>query len=163
MATSKRNRFSRTNDSDYDDHAEMSDAQEAPKPAKNKTPATQPRSSLASFRAAPLATPSSPSAPSSLFAKPSSSSRPQPPFPSTSTATASASKGKGKEEERYPWLANPCDAQRRPVTDPDYDPRTLYIPPAAYNKLTDFEKQFWDIKKNHFDTVVFFKKGKFFE
>src|SRR5690606_11994164 len=36
-------------------------------------------------------------------------------------------------------------------------------PPAAYAKLTPFEKQFWDIKRKHFDKVIFFKKGKFYE
>lgn len=45
----------------------------------------------------------------------------------------------------------------------DYNPRTLYIPPAQWNKFTPFEKQFWEIKAAHFDTVVFFKKGKFYE
>ena len=30
-------------------------------------------------------------------------------------------------------------------------------------KFTPFEKQFWDIKSKFFDTIVFFKKGKFFE
>lgn len=33
----------------------------------------------------------------------------------------------------------------------------------AWSKFTPFEKQFWDIKCKFFDTVVFFKKGKFFE
>ena len=44
-----------------------------------------------------------------------------------------------------------------------YDERTLYIPDCAWNKFTPFEKQFWEIKCKFFDTVVFFKKGKFFE
>lgn len=46
---------------------------------------------------------------------------------------------------------------------PDYDPRNLYIPPSAWRVFTPFEKQFWEIKSKHFDTVVFFKKGKFYE
>lgn len=44
-----------------------------------------------------------------------------------------------------------------------YDERTLYIPESAWSKFTPFEKQFWEIKTKFFDTVVFFKKGKFFE
>jgi DNA mismatch repair protein MSH6 len=39
----------------------------------------------------------------------------------------------------------------------------LYIPKQAWNSFTPFEKQFWEIKSKHWDTVVFFKKGKFFE
>lgn len=44
-----------------------------------------------------------------------------------------------------------------------YDERTLHIPDSAWAKFTAFERQFWEIKCNFFDTVVFFKKGKFFE
>ncbi|KAJ3091283.1 DNA mismatch repair protein msh6 [Quaeritorhiza haematococci] len=72
-------------------------------------------------------------------------------------------KFKEKNEQRYSWLENVQDAERRPVGHPDYDPRTLYIPDAARRKFTDFERQFWEIKANHWDTVVFFKKGKFYE
>ncbi len=72
-------------------------------------------------------------------------------------------KFKEKNDERYSWLANPLDAQKRAPQDPDYDPRTLYVPASAWNTFTPFEKQFWEIKSAHWDTVVFFKKGKFFE
>ena len=46
----------------------------------------------------------------------------------------------------------------RPGQD-DYDPRTLYIPPKLFDKMTPFERQFWEIKQNHYDTVLFFQKG----
>lgn len=49
------------------------------------------------------------------------------------------------------------------IGEEDYDGRTLNIPDSAWSKFTPFEKQFWDIKTKFFDTVVFFKKGKFFE
>ncbi|KAM0262124.1 hypothetical protein ACHAQJ_001866 [Trichoderma viride] len=65
--------------------------------------------------------------------------------------------------ERYPWLANIQDKDKRSPGDPDYDPRTLFIPPAAWNKFTAFEKQYWEIKQDLWDTIVFFKKGKFYE
>ncbi|KAL1839583.1 hypothetical protein VTJ49DRAFT_1326 [Mycothermus thermophilus] len=66
-------------------------------------------------------------------------------------------------EERYPWLANILDANKNPPGHPDYDPTTLYIPPLAERNFSPFEKQYWDIKKKLWDTVVFFKKGKFYE
>jgi len=66
-------------------------------------------------------------------------------------------------EERYPWLANILDANKNPPGHPDYDPSTLYIPPSAERNFSPFEKQYWEIKKNLWDTVVFFKKGKFYE
>jgi Xaa-Pro aminopeptidase len=47
--------------------------------------------------------------------------------------------------------------------EPGYDPRTIYIPPSAWKTFTPFETQFWEIKQHHYDTVLFFQKGKFFE
>lgn len=66
-------------------------------------------------------------------------------------------------EDRYPWLANIRDKEKRLPSDPEYDPRTIFIPPKAWDKFTPFEKQYWEIKQNLWDTIVFFKKGKFYE
>lgn len=66
-------------------------------------------------------------------------------------------------EKRYPWLAHILDADRNPMDHPDYDPRTLFIPPMAWSKFSPFEKQYWEIKAKFWDTIVFFKKGKFYE
>eukprot|EP00002_Diphylleia_rotans_P021703 TRINITY_DN4230_c0_g1_i6.p1 TRINITY_DN4230_c0_g1~~TRINITY_DN4230_c0_g1_i6.p1 ORF type:complete len:997 (+),score=257.98 TRINITY_DN4230_c0_g1_i6:62-3052(+) len=67
------------------------------------------------------------------------------------------------DDARFDWLENIRDAKGVKKGDPGYDPTTLFIPPIALQKLTAFEKQYWDIKRKHFDTVVFFKKGKFYE
>lgn len=83
--------------------------------------------------------------------------------PAPSSSAASKPFGKGKEEVRHPWLANVKDADGNPPDHPDYDPRTLYIPPYAWNKFTPFEKQYWEIKCKNYDTIVFFRKGKFYE
>ena len=66
-------------------------------------------------------------------------------------------------EQRYTWLANIKDADRNEPGDPEYDPRTIYIPPLAWDKFSPFEKQYWEIKQKFWDTMVFFKKGKFYE
>ncbi|KAJ6104493.1 hypothetical protein N7523_010813 [Penicillium sp. IBT 18751x] len=66
-------------------------------------------------------------------------------------------------EQRYPWLANPKDMDGNPPGHPDFDPRTIYVPPLAWSKFSPFEKQYWEIKQKFWDTVVFFKKGKFYE
>ncbi|TPX40170.1 hypothetical protein SeMB42_g06113, partial [Synchytrium endobioticum] len=68
-----------------------------------------------------------------------------------------------KNEKRYAFLKDIRDAEGRKPDDPEYDPRTLYIPPSAFNGFTEFEKQFWRVKKDYWDTIVFFKKGKFYE
>jgi len=70
---------------------------------------------------------------------------------------------KSEPEMRYEWLANLQDIDRHPVGHPEYDPRTVYIPPMAWAKFSAFETQYWEIKQKFWDTVVFFKKGKFYE
>ena len=72
-------------------------------------------------------------------------------------------KEKNNQEARYSFLVNIKDKNKIPKGEKGYDPTSLYIPQKDYDKFTPFEKQFWDIKSKHFDTVVFFKKGKFYE
>ncbi|KAI1810795.1 DNA mismatch repair protein msh6 [Poronia punctata] len=66
-------------------------------------------------------------------------------------------------EDRYPWLAKITDIDRHPPDHPDYDPSTVYVPLVAWNQFSAFEKQYWEIKQKLWNTVVFFKKGKFYE
>ena len=66
-------------------------------------------------------------------------------------------------EQRHAWLEDIRDIDRNPRDHPDYDPRTLYIPPIAWRGFSPFEKQYWEIKQKFWDTIVFFKKGKFYE
>jgi DNA mismatch repair protein MSH6 len=66
-------------------------------------------------------------------------------------------------EERYHWILNRLDGSQRPQEHPEFDKKTIYIPPEQWKKFTPFEKQFWEIKSKHFDIVIFFKKGKFYE
>ncbi|MCJ1245224.1 DNA mismatch repair protein msh6 [Trapelia coarctata] len=88
--------------------------------------------------------------------------------PAPRKADPSAKKFKQKAhttepEQRYTWLANLKDADKNPPDHSDYDPRTVYIPPLAWSNFSAFEKQYWEIKQNLWDTIVFFKKGKFYE
>ncbi|XP_013166336.1 PREDICTED: probable DNA mismatch repair protein Msh6 [Papilio xuthus] len=55
------------------------------------------------------------------------------------------------------------DANKRRPDHPDYDPTTLYVPPDFYITQTPGHKQWWDMKSAHFDCVLFFKVGKFYE
>ncbi|KAK9467760.1 muts domain V-domain-containing protein [Lipomyces arxii] len=92
---------------------------------------------------------------------------PKRPTPVAPARTNSGGKSKksfeSENEERYSWLVEVKDADGNPFGHPDYDPRTLYIPKSAWNKFTAFETQYWEVKSKMFDTVVFFKKGKFYE
>ncbi|CAH7683992.1 muts domain V-domain-containing protein [Phakopsora pachyrhizi] len=67
--------------------------------------------------------------------------------------------------KQAPWsfIREIKDADGNPIGSPEYDPRTLYISKKDWANMTPFEVQFWEIKKNHFDTILFFQKGKFSE
>ena len=89
-----------------------------------------------------------------------------------SSSTTSTSKGKGQikqkasqsdPEKRYSWLADIRDMDGNRPGEPEYDPRTIYVPPMAMAGFSPFEKQYWEIKQKYWDTIVFFKKGKFYE
>lgn len=69
-----------------------------------------------------------------------------------------SAKFKQKNDERYSWLADVKDENGNSPDSEEYDPRTLHVPKSAWAAFTPFEKQFWEIKSKHWDTVVFFKK-----
>ncbi|KAL7302864.1 hypothetical protein TKK_0004096 [Trichogramma kaykai] len=46
---------------------------------------------------------------------------------------------------------------------PEYDAKTLHVPSDFLNKLTPAVRQWWVLKSEHYDTVLFFKVGKFYE
>ncbi|KAF5356840.1 hypothetical protein D9756_006462 [Leucocoprinus leucothites] len=83
--------------------------------------------------------------------------------------TAAERREQGKKNEKksaedpYSFLQDVKDKDGRRPREPGYDPRTLFIPAYAWKEFTPFEKQFWEIKQNHYDTILFFQKGKFFE
>ncbi|KAJ1942892.1 DNA mismatch repair protein msh6, partial [Kickxella alabastrina] len=68
-----------------------------------------------------------------------------------------------KNDERYAWLEDVRDAQGVRPGEVGYDKRTLLIPASSWKQFSPFERQYWEIKSQHWDTVVFFKKGKFYE
>ncbi|KAK4532191.1 hypothetical protein CCYA_CCYA11G3048 [Cyanidiococcus yangmingshanensis] len=64
---------------------------------------------------------------------------------------------------QHPWSVDVRDSSGRKRTDPGYDPSTIYVPPDAERRMTPFQQQFWAIKRHHYNTVLLFKKGKFYE
>ena len=83
-------------------------------------------------------------------------------MPSTVGSSRSETPSRSSET-RYAWLDKPLDANKRPPDHPEYDATTLFIPQSAWLSFTPFEQQYWTIKQHHWQTVVFFKKGKFYE
>lgn len=157
-----------------DDVSDVASADEEGEDEEEKEAKTKPRSKKKSRSPAPAA---KSVAGSSLGSKPTASSALGTKFTADSSYTSStpttkapitppkaAKKSFVKEnEERYQWLVDIKDAEKRPIDHPEYDSRTLYVPSSAWAKFTAFEKQYWDIKAKMWDTVVFFKKGKFYE
>nr|WJN24931.1 mismatch repair protein [Pseudozyma pruni] len=70
---------------------------------------------------------------------------------------------KAENEQAYSFLLDLRDKDGNRPGDTEYDSRTVYIPKSAWKDFTPFERQFWEIKQNHWDTVLFFQKGKFYE
>ena len=55
------------------------------------------------------------------------------------------------------------DKKGRRPDDPEYDPGTLYVPESHMLSQTPGQHQWWKLKSDNFDTVLFFKMGKFYE
>lgn len=163
---------------DIEDFVVPDDLEDDEKPIKSKK---RPSTSAVSSRKASVKPPSPPSPPREDSeeipttstaqqwkfdpdAPPPTEPRKRPEKKNGSSGLAKKQKAYMKEpEERHPWLASVVDADRYPPDHPDYDPRTLFIPPHSFRQLSAFEQQYWEIKKKFMDTIVFFKKGKFYE
>ncbi len=55
------------------------------------------------------------------------------------------------------------DANGNRKGDDDYDPTTLKVPSSFLDQQTPAQRQWWEIKRQNLDTVLFFKMGKFYE
>eukprot|EP00171_Calliarthron_tuberculosum_P012982 IDg12982t1 len=78
----------------------------------------------------------------------------------------------GEEEggwcEKHSWTKDIRDAKMRSPSDEGYDKTTLFIPksefrPSKHGGMSPFQQQYWSIKMKNYDTVLFMKKGKFYE
>nr|XP_023676866.1 DNA mismatch repair protein Msh6 [Paramormyrops kingsleyae] len=69
------------------------------------------------------------------------------------------------DHEKLDWLQDGKrkDAKRRRQIEEDYDPTTLYVPEDFLNKCTPGMRRWWQLKSQMFDTVIFYKVGKFYE
>ncbi|KAK1418538.1 hypothetical protein QVD17_27683 [Tagetes erecta] len=66
---------------------------------------------------------------------------------------------------KFDWLhpSKIKDANGRRPDHPLYDKRTLYIPPDVLKKMSASQKQYWSVKSQYMDVLIFFKVGKFYE
>lgn len=86
--------------------------------------------------------------------------------PSSADADDAAAPFDGKFKHlTYEFLQDDkiMDINMRKRSDPNYDPRTVYVPPDFKKKLTPALRQWWELKATNFDVLFFFKVGKFYE
>ncbi|GAQ86033.1 putative MutS homolog 6-2 [Klebsormidium nitens] len=66
---------------------------------------------------------------------------------------------------RFDWLdpGKIRDKQNRRPDHPDYDARTVRVPDSVMLRLSGTQKEYWKIKQDYMDIVLFFKVGSFYE
>lgn len=67
------------------------------------------------------------------------------------------------DPREWHWIQRPKDQNGRPKGHPEYDPTTIYISKSDFSRLTPNSQQYWSIKSKHWDSLVFFRVGNFFE
>lgn len=153
--------------SSEEDEAESPESEpESPiKPVKRKRPAEKPASAklkaLGALSSAPKRAPAAITADAksrlSAFSAPESFD---------SQANAGGSGGATVwDHEKLDWLQDGRrkDSKKRRQSEDDYDPTTLYVPEDFLNRNTPGMRRWWQLKVDMFDTVIFYKVGKFYE
>lgn len=136
------------------------------KPAKRKRPAEKPAPTKAKTSLTPSnATKRAPAAVSvdtksrlSAFSAPDN-------FESQANGSGAGGGATVWDHEKLEWLhdGRRKDSKRRRQSEDDYDPTTLYVPEDFLNRNTPGMRRWWQLKSTMFDTVIFYKVGKFYE
>nr|XP_057914372.1 DNA mismatch repair protein Msh6 isoform X2 [Doryrhamphus excisus] len=132
------------------------------KPVKRKRPAAKPAVAKPKMSGAPKRAPAPVAADTksrlSAFSAPDT-------FESQSSGSGAGGGATVWDHEKLEWLQmdRRKDGQRRRASEEDYDPTTLYVPEDFVNRNTPGMRQWWLIKSEMFDAVIFYKVGKFYE
>lgn len=67
-------------------------------------------------------------------------------------------------QEKPYWLTDEkrLDEKQRPITDDNYDPSTIHIPPEEFLDLSDGMKRYWGIKKDNMDKILIYRFGDWY-
>lgn len=86
-------------------------------------------------------------------------------FESQANGPSTGEEATAWDHEKLEWLqeGRRKDGRRRRQTDEDYDPTSLYVPEDFLNRVTPGMRRWWQLKSKMFDTVIFYKVGKFYE
>ncbi|XP_007546282.1 DNA mismatch repair protein Msh6 [Poecilia formosa] len=146
--------------------SQESEADSPIKPVKRKRPADKSVSKKAKTPATPSAGPKR--APKTITAdaksRLSAFSAPDT-FESQANGSGPAGGATTWDHEKLEWLQDGRrkDGKRRRQSEDDYDPTTLYVPEDFLNRNTPGMRRWWQLKSGMFDTVIFYKVGKFYE
>ncbi|XP_070771659.1 DNA mismatch repair protein Msh6 isoform X2 [Enoplosus armatus] len=141
-----------------------SEAESPIKPVKRKRPAEKSVSTKAKVPTTPpLAAPKRAVAADtksrlSVFSAPDN-------FESQANGSGSGGGATVWDHEKLEWLqeGRRKDSGRRRQSEDDYDPTTLFVPEDFLNRITPGMRRWWQLKSKMFDTVIFYKVGKFYE
>ncbi|KAM6916671.1 DNA mismatch repair protein Msh6 [Xenentodon cancila] len=153
-------------DEKEEESTQESEVESPIKPVKRKRPAEKSVDSKTKTFAGPSAAPKR--APAVIVAETKSRlstfSAPDS-FESQGNGSAAAGGATVWDHEKLEWLqeGRRKDSRRRRQTEDDYDPTTLYVPEDFQNRNTPGMRRWWQLKSEMFDTVIFYKVGKFYE
>lgn len=136
------------------------------KPAKRKRPAEKSAPTKAKIAFTPSSAPKRAPAAVSVDTKSRLSAFSAPDnFESQANGSGAGGSATVWDHEKLEWLQDGRrkDSRRRRQTEDDYDPTTLYVPEDFQNKNTPGIRRWWQLKSKMFDTVIFYKVGKFYE
>lgn len=155
------------NSEEEDEESTQESEVESPvKPVKRKRPAEKPANKKEKISITPPSVPKrAPAAIAvdtkhrlSAFSAPDS-------FESQANGSGTSGSATVWDHEKLEWLQDGRrkDSRRRRQTEDDYDPTTLYVPEDFLNRNTPGMRRWWQLKSEMFDTVIFYKVGKFYE
>lgn len=155
-----------TVNSEEEESAHESEAESPVKPVKRKRPAEKSASTKAKIpltlsnatKQAPAAVSANTKSRLSAFSAPDN-------FESQANGSGTSGGATIWDHEKLDWLQDGRrkDSRRRRQTEDDYDPTTLYVPEDFLNRSSPGMRRWWQLKSKMFDTVIFYKVGKFYE
>ncbi|XP_030011283.1 DNA mismatch repair protein Msh6 isoform X2 [Sphaeramia orbicularis] len=154
------------NSEEEEESSQESEPDSPVKPVKRKRPAEKAANPKAKIASTPTNAPKRAPAAITLDTKSRLSAFSAPDsFESQTNGSGGSSGATVWDHEKLDWLQDGRrkDGKRRRQTEDDYDPSTLYVPEDFLNKNTPGMRRWWQLKADMFDTVIFYKVGKFYE
>ncbi|XP_034753727.1 DNA mismatch repair protein Msh6 [Etheostoma cragini] len=143
-----------------------SEAESPIKPIKRKRPAEKPAPTKAKIPTTPSNAPKRAAAAVAVDTKSRLSAFSAPDnFESQANGSGTTGSATVWDHEKLEWCQDGKrkDSRRRRQTEDDYDPTTLYVPEDFLNRNSPGMRRWWQLKSEMFDTVIFYKVGKFYE